>query len=212
MQSYIRPLRGASPLPRSTAQRPEPSSGAPRWPTGDTRSLAPPSCSRPAMCSSHQAPRSPRFWMPDAGPSVRFRAASPPRTGLRRQRFCARVTSLSQEVTRTGTRIHLASGGSGNRECYLSQALAADAARGGVLASALLFAVRAARLSRRALGCLLGIFEREITTIFRFRRVLGWLLRPVSRLLVRHVPVDDPWEERAGRDATMVSAARACPP
>ena len=36
--------------------------------------------------------------------------------------------------------------------------------------------------------------ESEVTTFFPLRRVLGWLLRPVSRLLVRHIPVDDPWE------------------
>jgi hypothetical protein len=29
---------------------------------------------------------------------------------------------------------------------------------------------------------------------FQLRRCLGWLLRPLRRLLIRHVPVGDPWE------------------
>lgn len=29
---------------------------------------------------------------------------------------------------------------------------------------------------------------------FRLRRCLGWVLRPLRRFLIRHVPVDDPWE------------------
>jgi hypothetical protein len=33
-----------------------------------------------------------------------------------------------------------------------------------------------------------------VAITFRFRRICGWVLRPLRRLLIRHVPVDDPWE------------------